>query len=137
MMKMYEVSAKCGHVGKNHFTIKTFAVMTESRKEAATQVRITPRVKHHHKDAIISVYEIDQNRYREIRDNNRLDPYFSCTSIQEQRALCRIERYQEVERAQMKRLEKECGRPFYYNKMLVRNARKYMNNYVDQGGYVG
>lgn len=136
-MKMYEVSAKCGHVGMNHFTIKTFAVMTETRKEAAAQVRAFPRVKHDQKDAIISVYEIDLDRYREILEINRHDPYFTCTSIQEQRALCRVERYREVERTQVKRLEEQTGRSTYYNKMVIRNAKKYMNNYIDLERYAG
>lgn len=136
-MKMYEVCAKCGHVGMNYYTIKTFAVMTGSRKEAATYVRALPRVKHDQKDAIISVYEIDQERYKEILECNRLDPYFTCTSIQQQRALCRIERYREVESAQIKRLERQAGKVTFYNKMAIRNAKKYMNNYVDQERYAG
>lgn len=136
-MKMYEVSAKCGHVGMNYYIVKTFAVMTESRKEAAAQVKAFPRVKHDRKDAIISVVEIDQFRYMEIRESNRHDPYFSCTSIQEQRALCRIERFREVERTQVDRLERQAGKRTYYNKMLVRNAKKYMNNYIDQERYAG
>ena len=134
---MYEVCAKCGHVGMNYFTVKTFAVMTATRKEAAAQVRAFPRVKHDQKDAIISVVEIDQERYWEIREANRLDPYFTCSSIQEQRALCRIERYREVEHTQVKRLEKQTGKSTYYNKMVVRNAKKYMNNYIDLERYAG
>ncbi len=136
-MKMYEVNAKCGHVGMNYFTVKTFAVMTESRKEAAAQVRAFPRVKHDRKDAIISVDEIDLDRYMEIRENNRLDPYFICTTVQQQRALCRIERYREVERTQVKRIEEQTGRSTYYNKKVIRNAKKYMNNYIDLERYVG
>lgn len=87
-MKYYEVLAKCGHVGKNNYIIKSFGVYAESGKEAAIIARSIPRVKHHHKDAIIDVKEIDYNTYNEIRKNNFLDPYFLSSSIQEQRKIC-------------------------------------------------
>ena len=59
---LFEVQAKCGHVGKNMYTLKTFAVNTSSRAEAAALVRNLPRVKHHHRDAILRVAEIDRKR---------------------------------------------------------------------------
>lgn len=86
MKKFFEVQAKCGHVGKDRYFRGTFYVIAQSGKEAAAQVRNFPRVKHHHKDAIIGVTEITESQYElglaEIRNN----PYYICTNVQEQRA---------------------------------------------------
>ena len=51
-MKMYEVCAKCGHVGRDFYTEKIFAVKAKNAKEAAQFARFIPRVKHHHPDAM-------------------------------------------------------------------------------------
>ena len=64
--KYYMVIAKCGHVGKKHYVPIKFAVIAEDGKEAAKMVRQFPRVKHNHKDAILSVNKIDYERYQEI-----------------------------------------------------------------------
>ena len=61
----FEVQAKCGHVGRNHYIIKNFYVETTSAKRAAYLIRKAPRVKHHHKDAILSVREIDRDEYKQ------------------------------------------------------------------------
>ena len=84
----YIVIAKCGHVGKNYYLPKTFAVKANNGRDAANAVRGMKRVKHHHKDAIISVTKCTQEEYMEAREANREDPYFSCKSIQDQRAFC-------------------------------------------------
>ncbi|MBR1676236.1 MAG: hypothetical protein IJ706_02885 [Clostridia bacterium] len=84
MKNYYEVIAKCGHVGKRNYVPIKFAVKTESGKEAAAIVRQYPRVKHHHKDAILSVKKIDYGRYSEIREANKNDPYLKCHSRHEQ-----------------------------------------------------
>ena len=89
-MEKFEVCAKCGHVGRNYFIEKVFAVEAVNRKEAAAKVRCFPRVKHDHKDAIRYVKSIDDSRFNEILEHNRYDPYFFCRNIQEQRKNCDI-----------------------------------------------
>lgn len=90
-MKYYDVEAKCGHVGRNNYIIKHFFVSAENGKEAAYKTRLLPRVKHHHKDAIRSVTEIDYNEFVKGLDRNNLDPYFLVNNISEQRASCAFE----------------------------------------------
>ncbi len=90
-MGMYEVCAKCGHVGRGYYVDKIFAVIASDGKEAAAKVRQFPRVKHHHKNAIRYVEEISNERFREINSINQADPYFRCQNIQEQRRSCTIE----------------------------------------------
>lgn len=90
-MELYEVLAKCGHVGSKNYVEKTFAVEAKSGKEAAALVRYTPRVKHDQKYAIRSVSKIDSERYAEIINANQNDPYFSCRNIQDQRRLCNLD----------------------------------------------
>ncbi|MBQ7788834.1 MAG: hypothetical protein IJ398_04175 [Clostridia bacterium] len=125
-MKLFKVTAKCGHVGKNYFVIKEFAIKAENGKEAARIVRDIPRVKHHRKDAILNVVEITETEYEMILLKNSLDPYFQCTSIQEQRLYGEMEIYVEYERKQIER--EENIKTVYYGKTLVRNPKKFMKN---------
>ena len=84
MKKYYKVVAKCGHVGRNNYTLKEFAIISNSAKESAEIIRNTPRVKHHHKDARRSVEEISFEEYKEIKRKNSSDPFFNSHSRQEE-----------------------------------------------------
>ena len=86
----YEVIAKCGHVGKKHYVPVKFAVIAEDGKEAAKMVRDFPRVKHNHKDAILNVSKIDYERFQEIVEMNRNDPYLKCHSRKEQNLIVNL-----------------------------------------------
>ena len=88
--KYYEVIAKCGHVGKKHYVPVKFAVIAEDGKEAAKMVRDFPRVKHNHKDAILNVNKIDYERFQEIVEMNRNDPYLKCHSRKEQKLIVNV-----------------------------------------------
>ena len=83
----YEVIAKCGHVGKRYYVPIKFQVCASSGKEAAKVVRQFPRVKHNHKDAILSVKKIDYKTYLEIESLNSQDLYLQCRSRSEQKKL--------------------------------------------------
>ena len=61
--KYFAVTVKFGHVGQHKCIIKTVLIEAESGKDAAYQARWMPRVKHHDKHAIISVKEIDLERW--------------------------------------------------------------------------
>ena len=129
-MKLFEVEAKCGHVGKNKFTLKIFAVKAESAKRAAEIVRQIPRVKHHHKDAIRRVVEISFNRYIEICNINKEDPYFTCKNIQEHRQKvtdCVV--FQEME-YEVKEKEKS-KKLIYIGKELIRKPKRFIKNYTN------
>ena len=93
----YEVIAKCGHVGKKHYVPIKFAVIAKDGKEAAKMVRQFPRVKHNHKDAILSVNKIDYERYLEIVEMNKNDPYLKCHSRQEQNLIDNLEDRLEID----------------------------------------
>ena len=132
-MRMYEVTAKCGHVGRNYFTVKTFAIIAESKKEAAAIIKQTPRVKHDRKDAIMSVEIIDSPRFNDLFHQNQADPYFSSFCIQDQRALGYMDRIREECDVQA---EREAPiHQLYYRKKALRNAKKYLNNYIDLERY--
>lgn len=128
-MKMYKVCAKCGHVGRNHYVDKIFAVRANNGREAADRVRQMPRVKHHHKDAIRSVDEIAEEEYRLIIEENKADPYFSCRNIQEQRDRCVMDIMPE-QCEKEKAIEDMPRKKRYYKKELVRNPKKFFNNYI-------
>ena len=86
MKKFYEVIAKCGHVGRGNYVEGVFYVRAFSGSDAATQVRMMPRVKHDHKDAIISVREISRKDFDFGQRQKNQNPYYSCANVQEQRA---------------------------------------------------
>ena len=86
--KYFAVVTKCGHVGRNHYVPVKFAVAAESRKEAAKFARHFGRVKHDHKDAILSVTEIDYQEFLKIKEINKNDQYLHCKSRYEQNEFC-------------------------------------------------
>lgn len=83
----YRVKAKCGHVGRNCYVEKYFYVKAASGKEAAKKVRDFPRVKHHHKDAILSVERISYDEYMQGVESSSADSYFHVKNSSEQRLL--------------------------------------------------
>ena len=134
MKNFYEVQAKCGHVGKGKFFRGTFYVRAYTGSEAAAIVRRMPRVKHDHKDAILSVKRIGEAEYRAGQREHSLNEYYSCTNIQQQRAcLDRLEEYIEDEVKPEKdiheRAEKRKARIRFNtikNKLRLRNAAEEM-----------
>ncbi len=87
-IKHFIVIAKCGHVGRNKYIEKELTFEAFSKKEAARKARNYPRVKHHWKDAIVDVIEVEEEEYWRIRTKNYSDPYFRVHNIQEQRIYC-------------------------------------------------
>ncbi len=83
-MKYFSVKAKCGHVGRGHYYEGEFFVQAENAPDAAKIVRFMPRVKHHHKDAILSVFEISYEVYQEGQATYYSNPYFRCKNKKEQ-----------------------------------------------------
>lgn len=126
-MYMFEVCAKCGHVGRNYYVDKIFVVRAENGREAARIVRNFPRVKHHHKDAIRYVIRIDEARYWEVRRMNDNDPYFFCHSIQEQRQMCDITSLSEKTTITCEEEEVISRKRYYDGKKIIRNPKKYYN----------
>jgi len=104
--KYFKVEAKMGHVGRNHYVLKEIYVKAMNKKEAAAIVRMIPRVKHHHKDAIRSVKEVGYGEYLEGKENARRDGYFSAHNIQQQREFCPVEKMKVCREATPQRLPK-------------------------------
>ena len=129
-MNLYRVCAKCGHVGRNKYVVKEFAVKAETAKEAVAKVRWFPRVKHHHKDAIREVVKISFGEYSELQKTHNEDPYFSCKNVQDQRSYeeadIRDEIIDEFEESN------KVNKPFYCGKNVIRNPKKYMNRYYKE-----
>lgn len=88
-MGYFKVQVKCGHVGKDYYFPGELYITAENGREAAKVAREMPRVKHDHKDAILSVSEIDVDSYVRGKESVRSNPYWLCKNIQEQRIQCR------------------------------------------------
>ncbi len=83
----FKVVAKCGHVGRYNYIIKSFFVKAKTAKEAAFKIRNAPRVKHHHKDAIRSVEEINYEEYVKGVIEMEEDKYFHIHNSSDQKRL--------------------------------------------------
>jgi hypothetical protein len=91
-MGFFEVTAKCGHVGRGRYYQGLFYIRAEDGKTAAAIVRMLPRVKHHRKNAIIAVAKVDYKVFQEGNAARRVNSYFNCRNKQEQRLfLAKIE----------------------------------------------
>lgn len=124
-MKMFKVTAKCGHVGRNHYVVKNFPVQASNGREAAKIARDLPRVKHHHKDAIINVEETTLSEYYLLIQQNCNDPYFRCHNVQDQRC------YEEVvfsEDIKVEPVFEDRKKIVYYGKEVLRNPKRFMRN---------
>ena len=126
-MRYYIVTAKCGHVGRGFYIPIDFAVMAGSASEAASLARQIPRVKHDHKDAILSVREIDRFEFAELAYVNEYDPYLCCASKREQMQdydgiYTRIREEASDDESERRRLP---IKPVYEGKKLIRNVRRY------------
>ena len=81
----YKVIAKCGHVGKNNYILKSFYISASSSKDAASKVKSKPRVKHNHKDVIRDVKKIEYEEFIKGLKIMASDKYFNVHSPQEQK----------------------------------------------------
>lgn len=87
----YKVVAKCGHVGRCSYVPIVFTVVAENGKEASRKVREFPRVKHNHKDAILSCEKISLEEFLQIKEINNNDPYLHCKSKHDQNMIADLE----------------------------------------------
>ena len=126
-MRYYEVTAKCGHVGRGYYIPIGFAVRAETASEAATVTRTMPRVKHDHKDAILSVREVDVFEYDDLQEVNRYDPYLQCTSRREQMLEydAIYNRLVEERRSSFYSERELSEKAVYDGKKRIRNVRRY------------
>lgn len=137
-MAFFEVCAKCGHVGRGRYVDKVFAVISKDGREAASIARQIPRVKHHQKDAIRYVKEIDYERFCEILSINELDPYFMCTNIQEQRLYCNVDSVRDekyIRGIDYSDWEDDLSKTYFVGKDRIKNPRKYLK-YCDDFEFV-
>lgn len=130
--KYFIVEAKCGHIGKQFYIPIKFAVVATNAKEAANIARNFPRVKHNHKDAILSVEEVDYTTFiTQIKLNSKID-YLKCKSKYEQKELnywIEQNRVEETDIAKKHRMKDN----YYFEKesfiyrfgKTIRNLKKY------------
>lgn len=78
------VKVKCGHVGKQFYIPIDFPIMAYDSKEAANIAKKIPRVKHDHKDVILSIREVTFSIYQEQKEKNNDDPYLKIKSKHDQ-----------------------------------------------------
>ena len=106
-MGFFEVTAKCGHVGKGYFIPIRFAVFAKDRSHAAEVTRAKARVKHDRPDAIMDVKKITREEYEELKEQNENDPYLNCKNVQQQRFIEGLESRIEIDEYQIRRRERK------------------------------
>lgn len=130
-MKYYRVKAKCGHVGRNNYIPKDFYVKANNGKEAAKQIRYTPRVKHHQKDAIQEVEEISLEEYVLGRKALAEDMYFKVHNSTEQRWLNAVDKLDILPEMKKERYKRSRSGQYIKNQLLEKEWRKMV-----QRGYI-
>ncbi len=134
--KFFKVTAVCGHVGRKNGLLKDFAINTNSAEDAAKIARDLPRVKHHNKKAIRQVVEITREEYFELLDKNRKDPYFSCTSIQDQNKTCEDIRLSVIKMKTEKDYTETRDERLKYKFKKRRSLEKDFKNYYKRTGRI-
>ena len=127
-MYKFEVKCKCGHVGRKNYIVISFPVIAEDGRDAAHKARYFPRVKHDHKDAIISVRKITDEEYDELIAINNQDEYLHCSNRQEQNLLnitnriIKEEKFLETHEVIIEHKQ------HFFGKVQVRKPKKYFKN---------
>ena len=106
MKKYFSVKTKCGHVGRYNCIWINFAIVAESKQQAADKVREEGRVKRNHKDFIKEIQEISFEEFMELKAQNDADPYLHCKNIQEQNRIVGFEERISVDEYNLAKLEK-------------------------------
>ena len=83
----YQVTAKCGHVGKGNYVPINFAVKAYSASEASQRAKQFPRVKKQLRDSIIACVQITKKEYKKLLKINREDPYLKCKCSKDHRLI--------------------------------------------------
>ena len=123
-MKMYKVTCKCGHVGRENYLPVDYPVYAYNGREAAFKARFIPRVKHDHKDAILDVKEINYDEFELLEEKNKNDEYLKCKCIQDQNCLDLSDRLcQETKKD--REFKPHDVDTVYYKKQKIKNPRKY------------
>ncbi len=130
-MQKYEVKCKCGHVGRNNYVVIAFPVVAENGKSAANKARYFPRVKHDHKDSIISVKKITDEEFSELVSINNEDLYLKCKNKQEQNEINLADRILREEFLKEEKKENEEYKQCYFGKTKVRKPKKFFKNILD------
>ena len=131
MRKYFKVLAKCGHVGKGFYYEGAFYVKSDDAKKAAAYVRTLPRVKHDHKDAIISVEELSKKEFEAGIENRHNQAYFQCINSSEQHN--HMEDIAPYLRKEEKKTFNSRGetsnKKVYCGKTLIRKPKQYIQHY--------
>lgn len=136
-MSKFKVVCKCGHVGRQYYVEIAFPIIASSKKEAASIARNFPRVKHHHKDAILSVELISDLEYEMLLIENQHDDYLHCNNIQEQNLLSMEERLIIDPHYQTNYFPvEEENKITMYKKKKVKNPKKFFKNFVMEQNYM-
>lgn len=132
-MCKYEVKCKCGHVGRKNYIVIAFPIIANDGKEAALIARYIPRVKHNHKDAILSVREINDEEYESLVESNENDKYLQCKNKQEQNLLNLSNRVNREDYFKDCYEDEEVeGKHLFFGKIKVRNAKKFFKNMISK-----
>ncbi len=134
MRKYFKVCAKCGHVGRNRYYEGVFYKTANSAKEAAKIVRNCARVKHHHKDAILSVEEIDVNRYIMGLISLLDESYRICKNKKEQMLFWNEISEHVKDEKPLNNFQKKTEQPIkniYYGKQKIKKPKKFFRLYTE------
>lgn len=133
--RYFAVTCKCGHVRKDFYIPITFPIIAKNRKAAAQIARNKPRVKHHHKYAILQNKEIPYTVYKQLQEDNKNDPYLNVKSTYQQKAY-----HDEIKARRIKEPHKEphtneslSKKTMYKNKERIRKPKRYNYRIVDKG----
>ena len=82
-IRYYKVAVMCGHVGKQKYIRRDFGVKAKSKKQAIARVLKIGKTKKSRSDAILHIYTISREKYKELKVNIRNDLYEQSRNVEE------------------------------------------------------
>lgn len=127
--KYYIVKAKCGHVGRDRYIPIDFPIRAKSKKDAAAIVRRKARVKKNHKDAVLSVVEVDKKTFDDQQFCNEQDPYLNVRSKHDQNKIMCLISFRLQDDTHSKRVitkTKRLSAKYKWRKCLMKTKQKQL-----------
>ena len=87
-MRFFEVLTMFGHVGNGNYIELSLFICAANKKEASIVARWCPRVKHHNKNVIKDIKEINELEFWIGKITNSLNAYFDCKCKRDQLIKC-------------------------------------------------
>ena len=122
--------ARCGHCGKNHYTLKTIPIKAETRELAKAKILSYPRVKKtKNLKVLLDLQEVTVEEYYKAKQDMENDYFFKVQSKQQQNIYCPDLEIFEIEQPKKPLNRTSTNAKLFHHKKQLKNPHYYSRLY--------